>query len=169
MSANLVPLVLAKEPFGTPTTIDLPDDVVVVQMHHENVTMDDLVAIFDSGFGVLAGLDPLGPGFAYYRGDVSATFDLTLGFPVGVQKAGQPADLPDGVEYGKFPDGPAWVTSHVGAYEGLPGAWAALFAEASPGTGTETAGAAQCIEIYVSDPSATDTGELRTDLVLLPG
>lgn len=167
MSTHPVPLVLATEPVTTPQQVDLPDDVVVVQMHHENVTMDDLVAIFDSGFGVLSGLDPVGPGFAHYRGDVGATFDLTLGFPVGVHQAGHPVDLPDGVEHGKFPHGPAWVVSHLGAYDGLPAAWEALLAEVGSEAGTEAAGAAQCIEIYVSDPTGTDAGELRTDLVLL--
>lgn len=167
MSTRPVPLVLGTDPFTTATAIDLPDDVVVVLMRHEDVTTDELTEIFDRGFGVLSGLEPIGPGFACYRGDMSATFDLTLGFPVGVHVSGLPADLPDGVEHAKFPDGPAWVVSHLGSYDGIPAAWEAFFAEVGPAAGTEAAAATQCIEIYVSDPSRTDAGELRTDLVLL--
>lgn len=169
MSTRPVPLVLATEPFTTATAIDLPDDVVVVLMRLEGVTLDEIPEIFDHGFGVLSGLEPIGPGFACYRGDMDTTFELTLGFPVGVHAVGQPADLPDGVEYGKFPAGSAWVVSHLGAYDGLPGAWEAFVAEVGPADGTEAAAATQAIEIYVSDPSRTDAGELRTDLVLLPG
>ncbi len=164
-----VPLVLGTDPFTSATAIDLPDDVVVVLMRHEAVTLDELPEIFDRGYGVLSGLEPIGPGFACYSGDMDATFDLTLGFPVGVHASGQPVELPDGVEHGKFPDGPAWVVSHLGAYDGLPRAWEAFVAEFGPAPGTEAAAAMQSIEIYVSDPSRTDPGELRTDLVILPG
>lgn len=169
MSIRPTPLVLGTDPFTTATAIDLPDDVVVVLMRHEAVTLDELPEIFDSGYGVLSGLEPIGPGFASYRGDMDATFDLTLGFPVGVHASGQPLDLPDGVEHGKFPDGPAWVVSHLGSYDGLPRAWEAFAAEFGPAPGTEAAAEMQAIEIYVSDPSRTDPAELRTDLVILPG
>ncbi|GGD06101.1 GyrI-like domain-containing protein [Nocardioides daphniae] len=165
MSARPVPLVLSTEPFTTPTQVDLPDDVVVVLLRHECVTMEEIVEIFDGGFTVLSGLEPIGPGFACYDGDVSATFDLTLGFPVGVHAQGLPADLPDGVEHGKFPDGPAWVVSHRGAYDGLPEAWAGLLA-AVGAEGAEDG--SRFVEIYVDDPSRTAPEELRTDLVLLP-
>lgn len=174
MSARPVPLVLATEPFATPTRVELPDDVVVVLMRHEAVTMDELVPIFDGGFTVLSGLEPIGPGFACYDGDMAATFDLTLGFPVGVHAQGLPVDLPDGVEHGKFWDGPAWVVSHLGAYDGLPGAWAELLAAVGAeggGPGHGGPGSAQdrrrFVEIYVDDPSRTAPEELRTDLVLL--
>lgn len=164
MSARPVPLVLSTDPFTTPTAIDLPDDVVVVLMRHPGVTMGEIVEIFDHGFGVLSGLEPVGPGFACYDGDLSAAFDLTIGFPVGVHAEGQPADLPDGVEHGKFPDGPAWVMSHLGAYDGLPAAWTGLIDSEDGGS---AAGPMRFIEIYVDDPSRTDPEKLRTDLVLV--
>lgn len=168
MSNQPAPLVLSPEPFETPTTVDLPDDVVVVQMTHENVSLGDLAGIFDAGYGVLAGFGPVGPGFASYRGDVSATFDLTIGFPVREQETGQPADLPEGVEHARFPSGSAIVLSHLGPYDGLPAAWEALVAAAEAQVGAESIKDA-AVEIYVADPSQTPTEELRTDLVLLLG
>lgn len=171
MSTRPAPLVLATEPFAAPTRIDLPDDVVVVLMRHEDVTMDDLVEIFDHGFTVLSGFAPVGPGFALYDGDTSGSFGLTLGFPVGAHAEGQPVDLPDGVEHGKFPAGAAWVVSHLGAYDGLPAAWDGLLAEVGAAgdlhAGGSAGGRRRVVEIYVDDPSRTASEDLRTDLVLL--
>lgn len=169
MSTEPAPLVLSEHPFETPTVIDLPDDVVVVEMRHDGVTLGDLPGIFDSGFGVLSGFGAVGPGFASYVGDVSGTFDLTIGFPVREQESGQPADLPDGVEHGRFPSGPAMVVSHLGSYDGLPAAWQALVDAAGERAGAEVTADAVAVEIYVDDPSQTSVEELRTDLVLLLG
>lgn len=168
MSTHPAPLVLSEDPFEEPTTVDLPDDVVVVQMTHENVSLGDLAGIFDAGYGVLSGFGPVGPGFASYRGDVAATFDLTIGFPVREQETGQPADLPEGVDHGRFPSGAAMVVSHVGSYDGLPAAWESLVAAAQEQVGAEAIRDA-AVEIYVDDPSRTPAEELRTDLVLLLG
>ena len=169
MSTEPAALVLSENPFDEPTTVDLADDVVVVQMTHENVSLGDLRGIFDTGFEVLSGFDPAGPGFASYRGDVNSTFDLTIGFPVREQETGQPADLPEGVEHGRFPSGTALVLSHQGSYDGLPAAWQALVVAAQERGGAEVAADSVAVEIYVDDPSQTSAEDLRTDLVLLLG
>ena len=165
MSTYPAPLFLSEDPFTTPTAVDLADDVAVVQMHHEGVTTADVMGIFDAGYRVLAGLGPGGPGYAIYTGDVTATFDLTIGFPLRGEVMGAPADLPPGVERGMFPSGPAWVVSHRGSFDGLGEAWAALLAE----VGQQVSGPRRRMaEIYVTDPSVTAEADLRTDLVLLP-
>jgi len=164
MSTYPAPLFLSEEPFATPTAIEVPDDVAVVQMRHEGVSASEVMGIFDAGYQVLAGLGPGGPGYATYVGDVDATFDLTIGFPLRGDVVGVPADLPPGVERGMFPSGPAWAVSHRGSFDGLGEAWAALLAE----VGTQVPGTRRrMVEIYVTDPSVTDVADLRTDLLLL--
>ena len=156
MSTHSTPLVLSDEPFTTPTRIELPEDVAVVQLHRRAVTVADLPGIFDSGYSVLAGLGPIGPGYAIYRGDVSATFDVTIGFPV----ASAGTDLPEGVELSTFPRGPALAQSHLGSFDGLGASWDAFVEQA------DGARAGVQIEVYVKDPSETPVEDLRTDLIL---
>ena len=156
MSTHSKPLVLSDEPFATPTRIDLPDGVAVVQLHRSGVSVADLPGIFDAGYTVLAGLGPIGPGYAIYRGDVSATFDVTIGFPV----ASVGTELPEGVELSTFASGPAWVQSHRGSFDGLGASWDAFVEQA------DGAGAGVQIEVYVTDPSQTAVEDLRTDLIL---
>ena len=158
MSTPDQPLVLSAEPFAAPTRIDLPDGVTVVQVQRPGVTVADLPALFDAGFAELAQLGPVGPGYARYRGDVTRSFDLTIGFPVAADSA---SDLPAGVERATFPSGPAQALSHVGPFDGLGGAWDTLLA------GRDAPD--EVVEIYVSDPSVTAPEQLRTDLVLLLG
>ena len=58
-----------------------------------------------------------------------------------------------------LPAGPAIAATHLGAYDGLGGAWGRL---------TQTAGVTPTgdwIEVYVSDPSGSST-TLRTDLLM---
>ncbi|MFS3126931.1 GyrI-like domain-containing protein [Nocardioides sp. Bht2] len=165
-----IPLILSPQPLLTPTVLSLPDEVAVVQLHNEGVTLADLPGIFDAGYSVLAGLGPIGPGFAIYSGDVASTFDLTIGFPVAgaptppgivpTNAVVNPADLPDGVEHGTFPSGNALVKSHLGSFDGLGPAWAALLET------PDLVRSGPIIEIYVTDPSVTPMEEWRTDLVV---
>lgn len=169
MTTKTPPLVLSPTPFSDPTELQLPDGVPVVEMRHRDVTLADLYSLFDGGFSVLAGLGPVGPGYAIYDGDTSGSFDLTIGFPVApppamsltpTNAATAPADLPDGVTAGTFPSGTALVASHLGGFDGLPASWQRLTAD------PRLAGRSRVIEIYVSDPSQTAEAELRTDLVV---
>lgn len=169
MSNSKTPLVLSAEPYSTPTRVDLPEGVAVVQMRHSGVALSDLPGLFDGGFSVLSGLGPIGPGYAIYEGDVSGVFDLTIGFPVAGPPAlslvprtesGQPADLPDGVEHASFPSGPALVLSHLGSFEGLGTSWPQVVGHPDARQTT------RIIELYVTDPSQTPVDQLRTDLIL---
>jgi len=157
MSTPTPPLLLRTEPFAEPTDLDLPTDVTVVESHHHDATLADLPGIFDAGYSVLAGLGPIGPGYAIYDGDPATRFDLTIGFPV----AEAPASVPDGVEVATFPSGPARVVSHLGGFEGLGPAW-----ERFLGTPGPEGGPRRIVEIYVSGPSVTAPEDLRTDLVV---
>lgn len=157
MTGATIPLLLALDPLAEATELDVPDGIATVEIHHARVTLPDLERLFDAGYATLAGLGPIGPGYAIYHGAPPEAFDLTIGFPV----AGVPDDLPDGVAAGVFPAGRALVASLVGAYDALPQAWEALADHPAVGEHDE-----RYIEIYVSDPSVTPAAECRTDLVI---
>lgn len=155
-SMTATPLILTDQPVDEPTAIEVAGDIAVVQLRHEGVTFDDLGDIFDNGFSVLAGLGPVGPGYAIYDGDMAQPFDVTIGFPV----AAVPGELPDGVESSTFPGGPLLLVSHRGSFEELMPAWERFVAhEKAPHS-------LRAIEIYVTDPSVTAVDQLRTDLLL---
>lgn len=151
-----VPLLLSPEPAATPARVTLPGDIPVVQLRHHGATLAQLPDLFDSGYAVLAGLGPNGPGFAVYAGDISQSFDLTIGFPV----ASHPQSLPAGVESATFPSGEALLLSHLGPFEEMTGSWQRLV-DAAEEQGLEVTSA---IEVYVSDPSVTAPTDLPTDL-----
>lgn len=146
------PLILRADPFTEPTEIEVPTGIPTAVIRTASATMADLPGLFDTGFRRLAALGPVGPGFAVYHGDPHATFDLEIGFPV----AGPV--VADGVVAAEFPAGRATVLTHTGGYEGLSETWERLFAAGAPG---------MPIEVYVTDPSVTDSADLRTDLLLL--
>jgi len=154
-------LPLTPEPALAPTRATLPSDLPVVQLRHRGVTLDRLPALFDAGYAVLARLGPIGPGFAIYDGEVTATFDLTIGFPV----AGPPQAVPADVEYASFPAGEALLLSHLGPYDTLPAAWDRLATAAAE----QDLRITRAVEVYVSDPTATAPADLRTDLVAILG
>ncbi|TYL49659.1 GyrI-like domain-containing protein [Nocardioides sp. BGMRC 2183] len=156
MNDSMTPLVLSPEPVTTVATVEVPTGIACVELHHTAVAIDQLPALFDAGYGVLAGLGPIGPGYAIYDGDPGSTFDLTIGFPV----ATSPGSLPAEVRVGEFPSGRMLLHSHVGDFEGLPGAWDELTAR------PDARDRDRVIEIYVTDPSVTPVEELRTDLLV---
>ena len=150
------PLVLTPRPATEPVVVEVASDVPVVQLRHDGVTFTDLPRIFDSGYGVLAQLGPIGPGFAIYDGDMAQPFSLTIGFPV----AQPPGELPDNVEVSTFPSGAHLLVSHVGSFDGLMPAWEHFVAH------DQAPQSLRAIEIYVTDPSVTPVEEQRTDLLL---
>ncbi|WP_181407498.1 GyrI-like domain-containing protein [Nocardioides sambongensis] len=152
----MTPLVLTPDPVTGVETVEVPPGITTVELRHGGVTIDRLPALFDAGYAVLAGLGPIGPGYAVYDGDPSVTFDLTIGFPV----AQVPGELPDRVVVTEFPPGRALMHSHVGGFDGLVRAWSELSAH------PDAQGRARSIEIYVNDPSVTPAEQLRTDLLV---
>lgn len=149
------PLILSEQPLTVPTLLDLPDGVTTVMKHWPAVTLAELPALFDAGYTELAAAAPIGPGFAVYTGDVSATFDLHIGFPVAM--------IPDGFIGSDFPSGPALAVSHLGGYDGLSATWQHLTGDFA---GRQLGPPRQLVEIYVTDPSVTAAGDLRTDLLI---
>lgn len=147
-----IPLILRDEAFTEPTEIEVPAGIPTAVIRTQSVTLADLPALFDAGYQRLAALGPVGPGFAVYRGDPQATFDLEIGFPV----AG-PVDA-EGVVAAEFPSGRATALSHLGGFDSLGATWEKLAAAGTPGLS---------IEVYVTDPSVTAAEDLRTDLLII--
>lgn len=144
-----------------------PLNLVVIR--HDKVTLADVPALFDGSFGALGAaarqgvIAPIGPAIAVYSGDPSQTFDLEIGFPVDAVSAaielGDHLAVPLTIEAGS-----AFVSSHIGGYDGLAGAWGEL-AHAALAAGAEPTG--RTIEAYVTEPSPdADPSTLRTDLIL---
>jgi len=145
------------------------DAVPLAVVRHTDVTLDTLTGLFDTGYSAVARLFgdgiliPAGPALAIYHGDPMGVFDLELGFPVA--QAPEAPITVDGatVVASALAPGSVVVGSYIGPYDGLGGAWAKLVADAAA-LGHEPSGV--WIEAYVSDPSDTDSENLRTDLIL---
>lgn len=74
-------------------------------------------------------------------------------------------ELPAGLSEATLPAGRYAKASHRGAYSGLGDAWARLMGEWLPRSGFRV-GAGPSYEVYVTDPRATATEDLVTDLYL---
>jgi len=72
--------------------------------------------------------------------------------------------LPDGLTERVIPAGRYARATHVGAYDGLPRAWAEF--GASLGSGGYSVGSGPGLEIYRNDMARTPQDELRTDLYM---
>ena len=103
------------------------------------------------------GVAMVGPPFARYHAAAPGTFDLEAGIPVG-------AAFPetDTIRARELPGGEAIVTVHVGAYDRLPEALAALV-EWRHAHDRHASG--PFWEVYVDDPSTVDADQVRTQLV----
>ena len=103
------------------------------------------------------GVAMVGAPFTRYHAAGDGTFDLEAGIPVG-----GPFPETDTIRARELPGGEAIATVHVGAYDRLPDALAALTAwrEAH---GRSPAGAYW--EIYVDDPSTVPAQQVKTQLV----
>lgn len=140
------------------------------------VPMSGLAEVFDSVFGTVfprafaAGLAPAGPPVALYTAAIEgpdSVVDLEIGFPLGAplsdQVGAEPVEV-DGrrVVASELPAGEVAVVSHVGPYDDLGGAWAALMGEIA---GAGRAPGVPFWESYVTEPSPdSDPASLRTDL-----
>ncbi len=149
-------VILSEQPWTEPTVVELPAGVLVVKSFHQGLTIADLPRVFDAGYSALAAAQPIGPGYALYFGDPMATFGLEIGFPV----AADPEI--EGLEVSEYLSGPALALTHRGSYESMGQTWGRL-AEAFLARGGTMS---RSLELYVTDPSATATDDLRTDLFL---
>lgn len=159
------------EPYADVTWLEL-DETHLAVVRHDGVTIADLPALFDAGFGALGSaiasgaLSPVGPAVAIYHGDPSQTFDLEIGFPLG-----QP--LPEALTVGETElagsrvlAGPAAALSYWGAYDGLSTAWEKLMSAVHAAGATIRANS--LVEIYVTEPTPdADPATLRTDVIAL--
>lgn len=142
------------------------ENELLAVIRHRDIELGQLQEVFDRTFAALgqaiaAGLFvPVGPALAVYHGDIEDRFDVELGFPAS-RVPTSPVTTPAGdLVASALPAGPVAITSHLGSYDGLAAAWEALVA-ASPAPAGDIA-----IEVYVTDPSTTETDQIRTDLVL---
>lgn len=104
------------------------------------------------------GTSPSGPPFARYHRLEAGRVAVEAGFPVvtAIESDGD-------VRPSYLPGGPAAATVHVGAYEEIGPAYAALAAWVSEHGGKP---AGDAWESYLSDPSkVTDPSTLRTEVV----
>ena len=83
--------------------------------------------------------------------------DAALAFPAG-------SDVPAGLIERRVPAGKYATTIHLGAYDGLPKAWAALKQEVAA-RGLRATGAVS-YELYLNDPMSVPSRELRTELFI---
>lgn len=125
------------------------------------VAADGFPAAIDDAFPrlfALASAPPAGPPFVRYRGESAAGYDVDLAVPVGVAPA---AALPSGFVADALPAGRYVVVIHVGPYEGLESAHAAV--DAAGFEQDELSGAR--VEHYVTDPrSEPDPSRWRVDV-----
>ena len=77
-----------------------------------------------------AGIEQAGPPFARYFSTSAEGLDVAAGFPVAEPFLGDRIVHP-----GELPAGPAAVATHVGPYDGLEAAWAAVRAGGSTSSG----------------------------------
>ena len=130
----------------------------------EVVAVTELAAFFRSAIPhVIAefarlGLVPAGPPTAVYRHEFNQKFDVTVGFPIAGHTPVASTDLTTA----DLPAGPAVQVEHIGSYETLPAAYAAL------GTwfGTHRMQPPEVMwEEYLTGPGAVAESEYRTRVV----
>ncbi len=102
-----------------------------------------------------AGLHPTGPMVCRYHTWADDRTDCEIGFPIS-------GPAPGGLESSETPGGRSAVTVHVGRYEGLGNAYAALsdWMESegvAPGTGP--------YEVYLDEMGSVPPDEMRTEVV----
>lgn len=127
------------------------------------VAMDELGGIMGPLFGEVhgyiqqSGQVPAGMPFAIYHSMDGRNVDVQCAIPVAPPLGGTERILA-----GVLPSGTVATVTHLGPYDGLPGAWKAL-TEWMDSQGLKAAGAPW--EVYVNDPGAEpDPSKWRTDI-----
>jgi effector-binding domain-containing protein len=139
---------LAEQPVASTTVPGITNDAVGAALHG---VLPDIFTHLQSQGVAMAGAP-----FARYHGGKDGTIDLEIGLPVG----GDFAET-DTIKRGSLPAGEALAVVHVGPYEGLPGAVAAL-AEWRVANGRVAGG--PYWEVYVDDPATVPPEKVRTEL-----
>ena len=126
-------------------------------------TMEKITEVMGPLFGEVhghmqqSGREPAGMPFTIYHAMDGNTLDLECGMPVA-----SPMDGAGRVKAGELPAGKVATVTHMGPYDELPQAWAALM-EWMGAQGLQPAGAPW--EVYVTDPGAEpDQSKWRTDI-----
>jgi effector-binding domain-containing protein len=150
----------------------VPYDVEVRRLPEQPVASIVIPGIDPSGVGAAlhgalpdvfshlesSGVAMVGAPFARYHGGAGNTLDLEAGIPVG---DGPSFAETDTIKRRSLPGGEAIVVVHVGAYDRLHDAVAAL-AEWRVANGRVAGG--PYWEVYVDDPSTVPADEVRTEL-----
>lgn len=106
---------------------------------------------------VAAGVEPTRAPFCRYYSIPAETVDVEFGIPVDEE-----VPVFGDVTMGNLPEGRAVRATHVGSYDGLAESWQKL------GAWFEEQGlrpSMDMVETYVDDPSDTDSGSVRTELL----
>ena len=139
---------LAEQPVARTILPGIPPDAVGAALHG---SLPDIFSHLES-----SGVPMVGAPFARYHPGSDGAIDLEAGIPVD-------GDFPetDTIRRRTLPAGEAIVTIHVGSYERLGDAVAALEAwRADHGR----AASGPYWEVYVDDPSTVPADEVRTEL-----
>lgn len=122
-----------------------------------------IAELYDAAFPALAtAVPPAGPAYAAYTSVPGETVDLEIGFPVRVPLFAPIPARKVTVEAGTLPAGTVAVTSYIGPYDGLFGAWERFGAELREKGMTPRL---PFFEVYVTEPSPdADPAAMRTDL-----
>ena len=146
-----------------PGIVEQPEQITMVVKRQ--VPMADIAGVFDTAFPALGAVladqqvQPLSPAFALYHGAPTDTADLEVGFVTG-----EPVTPVDDVRVGLLPGGRVARTVYAGGYEGLGGAWGALFGWVAE-QGLEPTG--EMWEVYLNEPTPDgDPADNRTELNL---
>ena len=139
---------LAEQPVASTTIPGISTDAVGAALHG---ALPDIFSHLESN-----GTPMIGAPVARYHGGRGDTLDLEIGIPVG----GDFAET-DTIRRGSLPGGDAIVAVHVGDYERLRDAIAAL-AEWRVANGRVAGG--PYWEVYVDDPSTVPADQVRTEL-----
>ncbi|WP_309081827.1 GyrI-like domain-containing protein [Zhihengliuella sp.] len=156
------------EPHQSPEIVSLSSARTAV-VRGQDIRFEDLREFYDSAFAALAevleaeGLIPVGPGFGLMTREPTDSLDLEVGFAVDHALVGT-RTASSGVEVvpSEIPGGPTAVTSHLGSFDELAGAW-----EQFMGWIAEKGYTASLPfwELYVTEPRPEmGPEELRTDL-----
>ena len=140
---------LAPQPVASIIVPDIAAEAVGAALHG---TLPDIFSHLQAG-----GVTMVGAPFTRSHGRGGDRFDLEAGIPVG-----GPFAETDTIKARELPGGEAIATVHVGSYDSLPDAVAALAAwrEAHGRTAR-----GPFWEVYEDDPSSTPPDQVRTRLV----
>lgn len=136
------------------------------------ISSDEITDLFDRGFAeirkmlTIEGIEPVGPGRAYYFGEVSDTVDILIGFPVSPVQAdtlrrgalSQSGGDIDDIVLHHFRDMKTFHSRHTGVYDGLQETWNQAFTEIEE-IGCRVPAVTVGWEEYVTTPCSTQNPE----------